>query len=525
MIRAAQLLAVLILGASAFAAPCLAQTDGSYFQDLMKRFVESRIETQPPPNGLSGTQRAVNSPELRRAGEMLTAASNEMSQLVDALKDDIYRAQGVRPLLNLAFNVNADAAVLSRQLSYTNDVDSLRPSLRKLDQDWRSLAYRLNQTQNLSAKTLGHIQRIQQAADQLNAMFQVQTQVDLSSLTQRASQMNQSLRTLLEDIRYEVADRSTADRLFSAGRDTYEQLQRFIKLTRPDPGITVGYDSLKQEYATLFRDWSTYQQQLRETSNRYVQRQVQRINDDMRSMSEALYIQGQQTNRNDLVHATSILRADVDRLLERINLKMLTQLPVAQRYAIEAASDLDQTCNDFAGMLRDEIENIRDVYLYMYDEWQRLALSLQGVSNQEARQAIRDVERSLADLQAMLGVRFELDRNTAIQLASTLNGDARHLQEDVRTTFSRVNNYPRNFQTTCLDGAAQFEAATRRVYNGLSRGEKLQSLAIHMNELATSWNSLSQVLPQFGPGDRSHIAKIEREITPQVIQLQTLLTP
>ena len=499
---------------------------GGFIRDLLKTYVESQIQSQPAPSNPPAASRTSSpDPQIRRAGELLGAASSEMAELVDALLGDVNRANGVRQLLSLAFRVNADAAVLSRQLSYTQDIDALRPSLRQLDQDWRTLEYRLSQTHNLSATTLGHVERIKQYADQLNAMFQVPTQVDLNELSQRASQMHQALRTLLQDIRYEIPDRQMADRLFSAGRNTYEQLQRFVQLTRPYSNTNVHYETLKQEYERLDNYWTTYQQRLRQANNRHLQRQIQRINDDMRAMNSALYIEVDQISREELEHATSILRGDIDRLLRRINLKMLTQLPAARRYAIEAASDLDQTCTDFSEMLNDDVDNIRDMFLYMYDEWQRLNMSLQGVGSQEARQAIRDVETSLTDLQALLGVRFELDRTAAINLATTLNGHARHLQGDVRDVFGRPNRYPQDFQNNCLDEAARFEAATRSLYNALDRGEKLQTLAETMRGLAQSWTSLTRMLPQFSASDRGHLTQIEREITPQVVQLQTLLTP
>lgn len=544
MIRAASFVIFVAIGISQLASPCVAQQQDparrrEFIQGLLKTFIDSQVPTeagrpavqrnrpnQPnQPASEPNQQRAADSPELRRAGEMLTAASNEMSMLVDALQGDIYRAQGVRQLLTLAFHVNADAASLSRQLSYASDVEALRVPLRKLDQDWRALDFRLSQTPNLSATTLGHIQKIQQLQNQLASMFQVQTQVDMNALSQRSSQMNQALRTLLQDIRYEVTDDRLADNLFQAGRSTYEQLQRFIQLTRPNPGTNVRYESLKQEYELLEREWSTYQQKLRQANNRYVQRQTQLINDDIREMNQLLYISNGQVNREDLVYTTRILRGDIDRLLQRINLKMLTELPVAQRYAIEAAGDLDQTCNDFAGLLDDDLDNIQDMFLYMFDEWQRLSLALQGVQSQEARQSMRDVERSLAGMQSKLGVRLDLDRNAALELAGTLTGDARHLQEDVRDVFSRPNRYPRDFQTSCLKVAAEFEASTREVNDGLERGEKLQSLASRTQTLSVAWNALSQMLTRFAAGDGAHLAKIQRDITPQVIRLQTLLSP
>ena len=129
-----------------------------------------------------------------------------MAELVGAMQGDLVRAPGVRQLLTLAFKVNSDAATLSRRLARASDTDSLSQPLRQLDQDWHTLEYRLGQIPNLSRDTLGHLERIRRVETQLTSMFEVPTQVDLNAVSDQASRMNNSLKTLLDDIRYEVSD-------------------------------------------------------------------------------------------------------------------------------------------------------------------------------------------------------------------------------------------------------------------------------------------------------------------------------
>jgi len=544
MIRSTTVGVLLVaIAVSQSATPCFAQQDGrrrEFVQGLLKTFIDSQLppETQtsrpttvphqqrPNQQQPRNPQQSVNrnaTPKMREAAQLLANASSEMSLLVESLESDVYRADGVRQLLNLAFKVNGDAAVLSNRLNYATDIESLREPLRALDQNWHTLEYRLSQTRNLSASTIARIKKIQQFESQLATMFKLPTQVDLNALSARAIQMNQSLRTLLQDIDYEVNDANMADQLVQAGRDTYDQLQRFVRMTRPNPGIDVNYETLKREFLKLENQWASYQQTLRRANNRYVQRQTQRINDDMRTMHELMYVSNKQVSRKDLQYAGGILRSDLDLLMRRINLKMLSSLPASQRNVIEAASDLDGTCDDFNELLNDDLDNIRDMYLYMYNEWQRLSNSLRGISSPQAAQALRDVERSMGEMQAILGVKFDLDRKGALELAGQIINHARHMQADIRDFFGRPNRYARSFQNSSLDAVADFEATTRQLYTGMNDGEPLQMLKQRISAVTSSWQTLNQMMPQFSNDDQAHLRKIARELTPQLVQMQTLL--
>ena len=501
-----------------------------FVQGLLKAFIDSQLPqdqaapNQPRPNRQPASPGlAPNAtPEMRQASQLLAKASDEMSQLVGALQGDLYRAQGVRQLLSLAMNVNADAAVLSRRLARANDPESLREPLRKLDQDWHTLEYRLSQTPNLSRNTLGHIERIRQLETQLASLFNVATQVDIVAVSQEAVQMNSSLRTLLEDIRYEVTDGNQANRLLQQGRDTWEQLQRFTQLSR---ATTVTYEGLNREFAALEKEWARYESRLRRVNNRFVQRQSQRINDSMRHLQALLYLDIGQVDREDVRHTTTLLQRDTDQFLRRVNLKMLAELPTARRFAIESASDFSTSCDDLLEVIDagDDVDVIRDIYFIMHDEWARLSSSLQGISSQQARQSMRDIDRSLAELQSQLGIQFDLDRRQAIELADALHANARHVQEDIRDIFGRPNRYSREFQTQTLQAAAQFQAAARDLRQSLSNGDKLRQLTTACENMSNAWTQIDQSIPRFNIAEQTHLQNIRRELTPQVIQMQTLL--
>ena len=266
-----------------------------------------------------------------------------MAGLVASMQGDLLRAPGVRQLMTLAFKVNSDAATLSRRLARGNDLDRLRDPLRQLDQDWRTLEYRLGQIPNLSRNTLRQLDTIRQYEEQLAAMFDVPTQVDLNAVTEQAIAMNTSVRTLLDDIRYEITDRGESNRLLQQGRGTYDGLQDFIALTRSS---TVDYDGLVREFKKVEKQWTRYERRLRNVNNRFIQRQAQNVSDASRNIHELLYLAANQVDRDDIAHSVRLVQQGTEQLLDQITLRMLAELPAARRFAIDSAGDFTTSCQD-----------------------------------------------------------------------------------------------------------------------------------------------------------------------------------
>lgn len=497
-----------------------------FVQSLLQTFIDSQLPREPevarPPDQPARTPAdATRNALLLQAGQLLTQASAEMAQLVGALQADIYRAPGVRQLLSLAMDVNADAAVLSRRLANAPDIESLREPLRKLDQDWLTLEYRLRQLPNLSRNTVAHIERIGQYEARLTSMLDLPTQVDAASISQQAARMNESLRGLLEEIRYEIEDTAAANRLLQDGRDTYDQLQRLIRTTASNS----SYEVIKREYELLESAWAGYEGRLRRVNNQFIQRYVQRINDAHRNIKGLLYISAREVDREDLIYATKVLQRDIDQLLSQVTLKMLSELPGARRFAVESAADFDGSCQDLLDVLEsgDELDVVRDVYTFMFDEWERLSLALQGISSPETRQLLRDIERSLNGLQSQLGINFDFNRRQATELAAALASQARHVQSDMRDFFGRPNRYSREFQEASLQAAAEFRAACDQLHTEIEQGGKLRQLKTTCQQMSAAWEKVNQYVPRFASSEQAHLNKVRRQLTPQVVQMQTLL--
>lgn len=477
---------------------------------------------QRNPAQPAATRQVNQSQEIREAGQLLTQASDEMALLLESLQSDRYRANGVIPLLSLAMNVNADAAILSRRLSRATDVSTLRDSLKQLDQNWHALEYNLGLIPNLSRNTLGHIAKIKQYEAALAERFQLPTQVNSVELAREAQRLHDSMRKLLEEIRFEVMDRRQADQFLQDGRKSYEESLRFIEAVRS----TASVDQLTRSLQRLETEWKQYDRRLRVVNSRFIQRQVQLVNDSLRIISGHLYLQPNQIDRDELLYTTRIIRNDIDQLLNSVTLKMLSDLPASRNLSVSAAGDLSANCNELIHLIDadEDVDVLRDMFAYLNDEWDRLNLSLQGLTDRKSRTYLRDIETSMHDLQTRLGIHLNFDRKVAMQLALTLAGNARHVEDDIRDAFGRPNQYPREFQSRCLNASSQFTAAARNLHQQISNGEKVRQLQTDSDNLSAAWENLSRFIPSFAAAEQQHLLNIRREITPQVVQLQTLLS-
>ena len=512
-----------------------------FVEGLMNAFVESQVQSDRVAVPQSATVQAPTgtradpstprpqpnrsataaSPELRQAAELLSQASNEMVELVRAMDGDLVRAPSVRQLMTLAFKVRSDAATLSRRLAHATDAAALSEPLRQLDQDWHTLEYRLGQIPNLSRSTTSHLEQVRRLETQLTSMFEVPTQVDLSGVSDQAARMNNSLRTLLDDIRYEVTDTNSADRLLQEGRGTYDSLQKFIATTR---SARTDYNQLTSDFKTLEKEWFEFEHHLRPLNNRFIQRQTQQISDAGHRIHQLLYLQVEEVSREDLAHSVVLVQQGTEQLLDLVSLRMLTELPAARRFAIDSAADFYTTGKKTLEVIKagDNLEVAKEMYIHMHDEWERLSMALDGVQSQRTRQAVSDVNVSLDQLQHQLGVQFAFDRRQAIGMAANLFENARHLQGDVREVFRQPNRYSPEFRSGSLQAAADFQGAARDLGTRLSNGDKLQQLKASAEKLTSTWEALNQAIPQFNPSERSNLQRAWRAMTPQVVQMQTL---
>ncbi len=248
-----------------------------FVSGLLKTLIDTQLSpSEDIPSNQSRPKAQLDrttSPKIREASYLLAAAAEEMSQLVGALQADLYRVPAVRSLLGQALNLNANATVLSRQLSRDWSTDDLVEELKKLDQDWRLLEHRLGQLEGLSTKSLGHIEKVRQYEQRLAELFDVPPQVDFAELARHASSLVGELRHLMEDIQMAVSDPNQANRLLLKGQDVDDRARRFAQ----SAAATASYQTLRTEYDSFQQAWSAYAPDLRPVTDRYVQRQVQRI--------------------------------------------------------------------------------------------------------------------------------------------------------------------------------------------------------------------------------------------------------
>ena len=508
-----------------------------FVQKLLNTLIDSQIPAQPqnrspgdgrPPAQPSAARRPAatllrtSSPQVREAGRLLTSAANETTQLVAALQADLGRAPELRRLMNSALQVNAHAAVLSQRLASGAELDSLRDDLRQLDQDWRMLEHYLGEIPDLSRTARESIGRVQDYERQLCDLFDVPPQVNRAELAQHASTLVVSVRNLAEDIQFEITDKPTANRLLLELRSVYEQAQQFQKTT----GLASSYERLRSEYQGLHEEWRAFAAQLWNTPYRYVQRQLQRVHTTDRAIYELLWLPAQAVDMAELRHLTDLIQRDTETLLNRVSLRMLTELPAARALQVASATEFRIACDDFHNCVesRERVETLRDLCESMNQYWQPLLAALQGIDSRNVRESLQDVDRSLRELRQVLGIREDFDREATVATVAALIGLADELRVDVQNVFGRPNRYPRDFQAEAVQATNDFQNSAQSLHSRLTNNERLPELRAQVERLAAQWESVARLLPRFTIIEQQEVGEIRRRITPLVVELQTTLS-
>ena len=199
--------------------------------------VRSLMESQQATAGRVASPRTTEgrvSPQMREVRANLAGFSQEITQLVTALNQDVNRTPGLRSLMGDALQVSAQANLLARQSASQSDTVWIASEFRELDQSWRLLAFRLRDLRGLNSTTLRYIERATAYHEQLGQLLNITPQVDQEQVVRQATALSTDVYRLLEEVDYEVADNQRRYDLLLEGRRVYQQSRRLASLSRRD---------------------------------------------------------------------------------------------------------------------------------------------------------------------------------------------------------------------------------------------------------------------------------------------------
>lgn len=497
---------------------------GSEFVDGM---VRSLMESQMPrPSTRSAAPFSrpgvtVSDQVIRDARANLAGFAQELSQLVRILYQDADRTPGLRSLIGESLQLSAQATMLAQESARENTLDWFALEFQRVDTDWRQLSFRLRELRHLSDQAQRFLGRTDAYHARLTEMLQVGPQFDRSELIRQATVLATDLYHLLEEIDIGVTDARARYELLVDGRRVYQQSRR-LAVDSEQARTLEEIHGMYREFQTL---WDPFVTRLRPLQLRYIDREVQRVQEADRMLRNLLMLPAEM-DRSELIHMTELLQRELDRLMDGVTLRNLAALTTGRDQIVSFASDFYSACGDFSECVRngESAETMAELYQYLDGNWQRVAGVLQQADPPEARQVYRQLDRAIEDIRKQLSVQPVVDRERLGWLAAELDNRAGNLERDIRTTISaRPNVFPATFRTQATTAAQQFRATARQLNRDIVTGQSINVVRERTNQLAQQWTALLAYIDRFPATDRDQLYATRQQIAPVIVDLQASL--
>jgi len=489
-------------------------------EGMVRTLIDSRLPAAAPAS--RRPNRPAPPAELREVRANLAGFSQELSQLVAVLYQDVNRNSGLRPLMADALQLSAKATLLARQSVNQDDLGLLGEEFADVDQGWRLLSFRLGELRGLSPPAQQFIQRADQFQQRLTQLLQVDEEVNHTESIRLTTALSTDLMRLMEEVDFEVTNAQQRYDLLVEGRRVYQQSRQLTSVA----GEARSLEEVRREYQRFRELWGPFAGKLRPLQLRYVDRQLQRVQEADRALQELLMLPTE-TDQSELIYLSQLLQRDLDQLMDGVTLRNLTTLSTGRDRIILYTSDFYSACNDFAECVRngESDDTMAEVYYYLDGNWQRLSGILKNSESTAARQVYRQLDRSISEIRDILAVPPTDDPQELDQVAAALDNLAVHLEHDMRSAIAvQSSNYSAQFRQQCLAAAQEFRTAARQLNGLVVSGERGGRWREAAGRTLQTWNRLVPFIERFMAADRDHMLLIRQQIAPYIVELQTQMT-
>lgn len=518
------LLLTLIGGLSLTADPVCGQTsrnDRNQLDTLLQSLIESELErrefgTTPAPTHTPRPAPALSSQNMTRVRTLLDEFAAETTQLLYELNAND-AIPGMRPLISDALKIRARAGVLAQKARRDNDLTNVTAEFQNLDREWRGLSHSLTHLRDLPRRIRESADEIERYDRELGTLLKVTPQLDRSELLREVSGLVADLTNLIEDVEIELG-RNEARQILVDGHRTQQQANYLVQT------IASNYerDRIVADYKQFQSLWYPLAAKLRPYENRYIERSMRRIRSTDQRLHELLRIE-QEVNQQQLLDITGVLTKDVDEFFARTPLKLLIELP--NNYEVlPTADEFYGVLQNFADVVsRGESYNeMVDAFEYVEDSGELFVNTFKGIRSQSALSVLREIEHSLTSLRQSLQVERNMDMSRAIELAASIDVLAERLDIDTNRWLNR-SRVP--FRIEALRESATFVQATHHIHEGLVSGADLGQIRNEVRMLFDTWRKVYGYISQCDTDDRARLAETATRITPNLVELRTLLEP
>lgn len=492
------------------------QQRSQYVNGVLKTLVNSRINFGNQP--LPAVPAEQISPQMQETGRYLRAFANESQQLINELRFEERYSTYVRALLGDALNVKATVDTLITRSQGISDIRQLAEEYKTLDQQWRLLAYRLENTPNLSNNVRERVKRLNRGNDAIEGQLKLTPQVSSRELIYYFAALGEDLANLGEDVRIDLYTHPNRDQ-FS---NQLNQLRTRAQQLRLATEQNYPYEDIAAYYKQFHESWLSLKGSMRTIQNRYIQRNVSRISQINDQIHEQLWlppvIDGQ-----DVLYQATALQQQVQVTGDKITMRQLIEQPNAGDIFAKS-QEFYGMCNRFKQTVETEsnLESLRWDFRELDVAWTDLKAIMNPLQTTETIQNVATIENTVGGLRHALGLDTGAANQTqAYDLAANLGNLSDLLYRDVNR-FVGGGQFSSQFRDESMHFADQFRRSAQKFQTSVYQRANAQQLQQESRALAQQWNDLQNALAKIPYEQRSEVSRSSQQIGPVMAKLQLL---
>ncbi len=481
--------------------------------DLTNGFMDDFSRRRPVIDNTRNTP----TDEMRALRPLIREFADEASQLSYELNDEVRRVPAIRPMLTDALKISAKAVTLDKNVGTINDHRVVLNDIEELDASWRELAYRLGNVRGLSRPIAERVGSLNQIGDDIDNSIGITPQFNRRDLFEKTNDLAQDLRNLIEDVQVELGTRAAQPFVLSLNRGRQQVLN--IASILEETGVSA--EEVIEEYKQFQALWYPERVKLQQYDNRYFERSLRRITQTDGEIHQLLLLPTK-VDSQQLLYLTSALRKDIDEFFDRTSLRLLMNLPRAERVA-GVASEFYGVCEHFIDEVNTgaKYDQLVDSFRYIEDAQRNFSDVFYNIDSDEALAALHQIEQTIEALSASLQVqRDDFDHRAAIELVSKVETEIDQLEWVAKRWLTADRQ---SFGNACLQEIASMKKQTSALNQELVRGATADQLHGRTEQLYDTWRTVYNYLVKCQTAERQSLGRISSRITPTLVELRTLM--
>lgn len=494
------------------------QERGQYVDGVLKTLIQSQnsFGTQQLP----AVPKEQVSPQMQEAVRYIRAFANETQQLINELRYEERFSSYVRALLGDALSVKAKAEVLVNRSQGLNDVRALATEYGELDQQWRTLAYHLENTPNLNNNVRERVKRLNRGNEAIEKQLKMTPQVSRNDLIYHFAALGENFSNLGEDVRIDLYSHPQRDNFanqLTQLKSSAQQLRLATEYNHPHADIVVYYRQFHEGWLRLKGD-------LRTINNRYIQRNISRISQINDQIHEQLWLPPVIDGQDILYQATS-LQQQIQQTGDNVTMRQLIEQPNAGEI-FSKSQEFYALCNRFKRTVetQTQLESLKWDFRELDVAWTDLKAIMNPLQTNDTIQNVAAIENTVGGLRHSLGLDVGYgQQNQSYELAASLGNMSDLLYRDVNRYVAN-GQFSSQFRDESLHFADQFRQSARRFQDSITKKASAQQLRQDSRALAQQWNDLQNSLAKIPYQQRGELSRSTQQIGPVMAKLQLLYT-